>query len=115
MPRLLTLFLAGISTAAGSAAEPVSRPIQVEKPTMVPAASREPVARLLDPVAVARPADYTAIQKLRRSDPRYARLTFDLRDGRVVIRGSADDPAAAWELATKVAPLVGDRAVVVGR
>ena len=42
-------------------------------------------------------------------------MTFDLRDDRVVIGGSAADRAAAWDLARKVAPLVGDRDVVVGR
>ena len=49
----------------------------------------------------------------RRGDPRFARLTFDLRDGRVVISGTAADPTVAWELARKIAPLVGDRDVVV--
>jgi hypothetical protein len=74
----------------------------------------EPVARLLDPVAVPGPADYAGIERVRRSDPRFARLTFDLLDGRVVIGGSAPDAAAAWDLARQVAPLVGDRDVVVG-
>ena len=97
------------------AGSPVSRHTTAEKPHVVRSASAEPAARLLDPVGVAGPVDYAAVERLRRSDPRFARLTFDLRDGRVVISGSASEPAAAWDLARKVAPLVGDRDVVVGR
>jgi hypothetical protein len=68
---------------------------------------------LLDPAAVSAPVDYAAVERARRGDPRFARLTFDLRDGRVVISGTAADPTVAWELARKIAPLVGDRDVVV--
>jgi hypothetical protein len=72
-----------------------------------------PAARLLDPVPAAGPVDYAGIERVRRSDPRFARLTFDLRDGRVLIAGPAADPRAAWELARAIAPLVGNRDVVV--
>jgi BON domain len=97
-----------------AAGAPVSRhTTTVEKPQLVRAQGQEPAARLLDPAAVRAPVDYAAVDRVRRSDPKFARLTFDLRDGRVVIGGPAGDPAAAWELARKVAPLVGDRDVVV--
>ena len=88
---------------------------KVEKPLVALSVAREPVARLLDPVSVAPPVDYAAVEQIRKSDPRFARLTFDLRDGRVVIGGGVAEPEAAWDLARKVAPLVGDRDVVVGK
>src|SRR5439155_9773158 len=104
----------------------VSQPKLPELPVIAPpgaAVSRpmaerradEPAAKLLDPVAATGPVDYAGIERVRRSDPRFARLTFDLRDGRVVIAGPAADPTAAWDLAGRVAPLVGDRDVVIGR
>jgi len=99
-----------------SAGAPVSRhTTTVEKPRVAQSPSREPATRLLDPIAATPPVDYAAVERVRRGDSRFARLTFDLRDGRVVISGSAADPAIAWELARKVAPLVGDRDVVVGK
>jgi len=87
----------------------------VEKPRVALSPSPEPATRLLDPIAASPPVDYAAVERIRRSDPRYAHLTFDLRDGRVVIGGSAADAAVAWEMARQIAPLVGDRDVVVGR
>jgi hypothetical protein len=88
---------------------PVSRPTTAEK------RAEEPAAVLLDPVAAGGPVDYAGIDRVRRSDPRFARLTFDLRDGRVVIAGTSTDPKAAWDLARQIAPLVGSRDVVIGR
>jgi hypothetical protein len=88
---------------------------KVEKPRVALSIAREPAARLLDPLAVASPVDYAAVEKVRQSDSRFARLTFDLRDGRVVIGGVSQDPEAAWDLARKVAPLVGDRDVVIAK
>jgi BON domain len=75
----------------------------------------EPVARLRDPEAPAGPMDYAGIVKIRTGDSRYARITFDLRDGRVVVTGPLEDQPAAYELARKIAPLVGNRDVVVAR
>ena len=101
-----------------SPSAPVSRhTTMVEKPRGDEANRRGPTTRLGDPVAVTNgtPVDYAAIERARRADARFARLTFDLRDGRVVIGGSASDPAIAWELAKKVAPLIGDRDIVVGK
>ena len=101
-----------------SPSAPVSRhTTMVEKPRGDDLNRRLPTTHLGDPVAGSNgtPVDYAAIERARRADARFARLTFDLRDGRVVIGGSATDPAIAWELAKKVAPLVGDRDVVVGR
>lgn len=98
-------------TPAGA---PVSRhTTTVEKPRLARSPGPEPTAKLLDPAAVTAPMDYTAVERIRRGDPRFTRLTFDLRDGRVVISGTSADPAVAWELARKIAPLVGDRDVVV--
>jgi hypothetical protein len=75
----------------------------------------DPVARLRDPEAPAGPMDYAGIVKIRTGDPRYARITFDLRDGRVVVTGPLEDQSAAYELAKKIAPLVGNRDVVIAR
>lgn len=87
----------------------------VEKPQVARSQGPEPAARLLDPAAAVPAVDYAAVERVRRADARFAQLTFDLRDGRVVIGGSAIDPAAAWDLARQIAPMVGDRDVVVGR
>jgi hypothetical protein len=85
----------------------------VSRPTMPEKRADGPAAILLDPVAATGPVDYAGIERVRRSDPRFARLTFDLRDGRVVVGGPSADPAAAWDLARQIAPLVGNRDVVV--
>jgi hypothetical protein len=96
------------------AGAPVSRQTTtVGKPRVARSPSPEPAAKLLDLAAASPQVDYAAVERVRRGDAKFARLTFDLRDGRVVIGGSAADPAAAWELARKIAPLVGDRDVVV--
>jgi hypothetical protein len=84
-----------------------------DRPTTIEKKPDEPIVRLLDPRPVDGPIDYAAIERIRRSDPRFARLTFDLRDGRVAIGGSAADSRAAWELARQIAPMVGNRDVVV--
>lgn len=89
---------------------PVGERSTSKKPFEAPA---QPVARLLDPMPAAGPVDYARIEHVRRSDPRFARLRLDLRNGRVVILGAATDPRAAWDLARQIAPLVGDREVVV--
>lgn len=85
----------------------------VSRPTTAEKRADEPAAVLLDPLAASGPVDYAAIERVRRSDPRYARLTLDLRDGRVVIAGGAADPKAAWDLARQITPLVGGRDVAV--
>ena len=87
----------------------------IARPTTTEKQADEPAARLLDPLPAPGPIDYAAIEQVKRSDRRFARLTFDLRDGRVVIGGTSTDPTAAWDLAQDIAPLVGNRDVVVGR
>ena len=84
----------------------------VEKPDE---AKLEPFARLGDPTPLPKPLDYDGIQRVRKSDPRFRLMSFDLRDGRVVVAASTTDPTAAWDLARKIAPFVGDRDVVVGK
>ena len=88
---------------------PVGRRTTVQKP------GDEPAARLGEPTAAIEAVNYSEIQRVRWSDPRYSRLTFDIRDGRVVIVGPSTDPTAAWDLAWQIAPLVGNRDVVVAR
>jgi hypothetical protein len=109
-------------TAAPTKAKPAEGPVLIptpgapeDRPTTAEKKAGEPTARLLDPRPIDGPIDYATIDRVRRSDPRYARLTFDLRDGRVVIAGPAADPRAAWDLARQIAPLVGNRDVVVVR
>jgi hypothetical protein len=75
----------------------------------------EPAAKLLDPLPAPGPIDHAGIERLRTGDPKYARLSFDLRDGRVVIRAALSDQPAAYELARQISPLVGNRDVVIGR
>lgn len=89
--------------------------IPEDRPATIERKAEGPTARLLDPRPVDGPIDYAAINHVRRGDPRFSRLTFDLRDGRVVIGGTAADPRAAWDLAREIAPLVGNRDVVVAR
>lgn len=86
----------------------------VEKPKLNAVSRREPATRLLDPLPASPPVDYVAIDRVRRSDPRFTRLTLDMRDGRVIIGGGADSPSAAWDFARKLAPLVGDRDIAIG-
>ncbi|HEX3150619.1 MAG TPA: BON domain-containing protein [Gemmataceae bacterium] len=96
-----------------AATTPVSRQrVTVQKPDED---RLEPFARLLDPQPLPKPLDYAGIQRVRQSDARFRFMSFDLRDGRVVIAASPNDPTAAWELARKIAPFVGDRDVVVGK
>jgi hypothetical protein len=109
--------LAGPATAT-PAEGPVLIPppgIAVDRPTTIERKADGPAARLLDPRPEDGPIDYAAVERVRRGDPRFSRLTFDLRDGRVVIGGAAADPRAAWDLARQIAPLVGNRDVVVVR
>lgn len=111
MRAIRILLFAGAAALAAVAPARAGDP----PPAATPTSLRVPAARLLDPVSAGPSADYAGIERARRADPRFARLTLDLRDGRVVIGGSAPDPAAAWDLAHRVAPLAGGRDVVVGR
>lgn len=74
-----------------------------------------PGTRLLSPEGVSVGIDHQAIARIRSSDRRYARLTLELRDGRIMIGGQSADPATAWELADKIGPFAGKRNIVVGR
>lgn len=109
--------LSGPATAKPAEAPVLIPPpgIAEDRPTTIERKPDGPTARLLDPRPVDGPIDYAAINRVRRGDPRFSRLTLDLRDGRVVIGGSAADPRAAWDLARQIAPLVGNRDVVVAR
>lgn len=109
--------LSGPATAKPAEAPVLIPPpgIAEDRPTTIERKPNGPTARLLDPRPVDGPIDYAAINRVRRGDPRFSRLTLDLRDGRVVIGGGAADPRAAWDLARQIAPLVGNRDVVVAR
>ena len=50
-----------------------------------------------------------------RRNPRYARLTVDVRNGTAIIGGRAGSHAAAWELAEEVREWAEVRRVVVGK
>jgi len=116
------------SSALAPPPPPVSPPLVERQPVIVhkPAADfittakgpapAEPTARLLEPEALPATApDYRAIERLRASDRRYAGLSLELRDGRIVVSGRAADAAAAWDLARRLAPLAGSRDIVIGR
>jgi hypothetical protein len=68
---------------------------------------------LLEPESDRTSIDYAAVERLRRSDPRFARLDLDVRDGRIVIACTDGNPEAAWELAGKITPHIGGRDILV--
>jgi hypothetical protein len=72
-----------------------------------------PATRLLEPESDGDSIDYAAVERLRRCDPRYARLELDVRDGRIVITCTDGAPEAAWELAGKITPHIGGREIAV--
>ena len=89
---------------------------QTTRVTKVDVAGSErpaPATRLLEPEVDSTSIDYAAVERLRRSDSRYARLDLDVRDGRIVIACTDGNPDAAWELAGKITPHVGGREILV--
>lgn len=85
----------------------------VKKVELAGPENQGPATRLLEPDTDRTSIDYSAVEKLRRSDPRYARLDLDVRDGRIIIACTDGNPEAAWELAKKIAPHVGGREILV--
>jgi hypothetical protein len=55
-----------------------------------------------------------AIEELRRSEPRFARLTVESRAGVLVIGGAAPLVADAWDYADKLRGVPGVTRVAVG-
>lgn len=99
-----------------------TRPPGAEPPeyTPIPATNlpTEPVLEPPTPVRAAPPreAELTrADSEGWKRDPRFARLTVDVRDGTAVIAGRARTHEAAWELAEEVRVWPGVARVVVGR
>ena len=67
-------------------------------------------------VVAARPGDVlTAAAAARTASPRFAALTVELRDGTLVIGGSAARAADAWEFAQTLRQLPGVARVAVGQ
>lgn len=90
---------------------PARQVTTVEKPR---ADAPPPAATLLEPLPVEE-SESIAIERIRKSDSRFAKLVVEVRDGRVVISGTVSDPADAWAFAKKIAPHVGDKNIVVRR
>ncbi|MFY7951584.1 MAG: hypothetical protein ACOVT5_03670, partial [Armatimonadaceae bacterium] len=85
--------------------------------TPIPA-TRLPTEPVLEPptaTPVRASAPREADGDVWRRDPRYARLTVDVRGGTAVIGGQAKAHSAAWELAEQVRTWPAVERVVVGR
>lgn len=66
-------------------------------------------------VLTARPGGVLgAAEAARKADPRFANLTLDLKDGTVVIGGTAARAADAWDLAQNLRTVPGVTRVAVG-
>jgi hypothetical protein len=63
----------------------------------------------------AKPANVlTAANEMKKTDPRFARLTVELRDGTLVVGGSAPLASDGWDFAQKLRLLPGVSRVAVG-
>lgn len=85
--------------------------------TPIPA-TRLPTEPVLEPppaTPVRASAPQEADRDAWRRDPRFARLTVDVRSGTAVIGGQASAHSAAWELAEQVRTWPAVERVVVGR
>lgn len=93
--------------AAGSAATPTPPPLPNTAPGVL--------TGTLPPTTPVRPSDVlTAANEARKSDPRFARLTVEARDGVLVIGGSAPLVSDAWDFAEKLRAIPGVTRVAVG-
>lgn len=100
-----------------TAQAPHSRPPGAEPPeyTPIPATDlpTKPVLEPPAPVRAAPPRDPEP--EAWKRDPRFARLTVDVRNGTAVIGGRAKSHTAAWELAEEVRGWADVERVVVGQ
>jgi hypothetical protein len=90
---------------------PKSTPSSAVPPTTAPGVLTGTI-----PLESVAPADdlLTAAAALRKTEPRFTGLTVDLRDGVLVIGGSAPRAADAWDFAAKLRTLPGATRVAVG-
>jgi hypothetical protein len=80
----------------------------VEKPN-ANGRTKPPATTLLEPSETST----EAIERIRNSDQRFAKLIVEERQGRIVISGTVLDPTDAWTFAKKITPYVGDKNIVV--
>lgn len=117
---------APVPNTAFAAATPPG-PVVVRKPAGEMGVLGAPVSPGAGPVAVPpvtalspgvltanRPDVLAAVDAVRKAEPRFAKLTAELRDGALVIGGSAPLAADAWDFAKKLQTIPGVARVAVG-
>ncbi len=83
----------------------------VEKPR-TDRSTKPPATTLLEPTTISE-TQTEAIERIRKSDKRFAKLIVEEREGRIVISGTVLDPTDAWAFAKKITPYAGDKNIVV--
>ncbi len=100
-------------SSVASAASPGTKSVSFAPPIVAPTAPGVLTGTL--PPALAKPGDVlTAAGDVRKTDARFAKLTVDLRDGALVIGGSAPLVSDAWDFAKKLQAIPGVTRVRVG-
>jgi hypothetical protein len=96
---------------SGATKPSLPSPAAVPPPTTAPGV----LTATLPPESLAPAGDLlAAAAALRKTEPRFAGLTVDLRDGVLVIGGSAPMAADAWDFAAKLRAIPGVNRVAVG-
>ena len=116
-PKLLPPVVPADHSAARPP-HPFGLPPGAEPPEYTPIpATNLPTVPVPEPLPASRaspPPEPTEAEGWKR-DPRFARLTVDVRNGTAVIGGRAATHSAAWELAEEVREWAEVRRVVVGK
>jgi hypothetical protein len=101
-------FLGGPVAAAGAG-------IAAPTPPAVPGTAPGVLTGTTLPTTPVRGGDVlTAVGEVRKTDARFAHLTVEMRDGVLVIGGSAPQAADAWDFAAKLRTIPGVTKVAVG-
>lgn len=119
----LNLLLPPVQSAERTSRAPHTRPPGAEPPEYTPIpATNLPTEPILEPPATPvraspprEPERAVAEPEAWKRDPRFARLTVEVRNGTAVIGGRARNHSAAWELAEEVRSWPTVDRVVVGR
>lgn len=103
--------------------DPISAPggprvaAEVPVPTVSPVPARLATTPAIVPVSVpTRPTDVMgSLLDLRKSEPRFAGLLFEMKDGVISLTGTSPKDGDAWDFADKARRLPGVKQVVVGK
>lgn len=101
---------AGVVSVLGAPVGPLGSGIVVVSPPPVPAIA----PGVLTGTAATADNVLVAAGEARKTDPRFAKLTVELRNGTLVVGGSAPLASDAWDFAKKLQTLPGVTRVAVG-